>query len=120
MQTRNLLQQIFKIEYILVFTTVVTVTLILSFKHMSENSFDILDSMFNDIESGTKILNDDSNGLEDTVHPYIYFDAQLNEEFKRIKLLENEYSSAAKKLSDSTIKALQDFQNKIHNMTRGL
>ena len=122
MKIRNYLRQIFKIEYILVFTTVVTVMLILGFKGMSEKRFDSLDSMFKEIESGTKILDFDANGLKDAVHPYIYFDAELNGEFERIKQLVNEDYTAngGNKLSDSTIIALQGFQNNIHIMQRGL
>ena len=126
--TRNFLRQIFKIEYILVFTTVVTVTLIFGFKRMSENKFDSLDFMFKEIESGERSLTGEANELKDAVHPYVYFDANLNGEFERIKLLvnedyaENEDSAAneGKRLSDVTIIALQSFQNDIHIMQRGL
>ena len=116
------LRQIFKIEYILVFTTVVTVTLILGFKGMSEKRFDTLDSMFREIESGAKNLDGDASVLKDAVHPYIYFNTELNDEFERIKQLVNEDSTEneGKRLSDSTIIALQGFQNNIYIMQRGL
>ena len=116
------LRQIFKIEYILVFTTVVTVTLILGFKGMSEKRFDTLDSMFREIESGAKILDTNMNELKDAVHPYIYFDVERNVEFETIKQLvaEDSAHNGGKNLSDSTIIALQGFQNNIHIMQSGL
>ena len=61
------------------------------------------------------------NELKDAVHPYIYFDVERNVEFETIKQLvaEDSAQNGGKNLSDSTIIALQGFQNNIHNNAKG-